>query len=346
MFTRWQDRERLSGVQLRHNYSCDLAPKATRVMAKGDNMAWSWRGAGVATTVTLVCALVVGATPAAQASPPSDTGSIGLSIRVINQAPAAEVYIPSGVQADTADFVVKLSGLEPLTYIEIWVHSTPILIYAGYTSATGTVEVTLNMPDNLPVGTHAIVVEATAEGGAVYNQPVQEFIVVPSIDPVTGEQTTNISVPSQPTDGSLSLVAPSGATTTFGAPTLIDNTSVSVGTLPSVKVVDNRQVSKPGWSIEADVRDFVLATDASVTIPKTNVGLLSEVDPTLTDATGVVPATEQVAGRATYPAPYVLAPAGSGVGTSVVGGHIVLVAPQEKPAGTYTSTLSLTLKSN
>jgi hypothetical protein len=309
-------------------------------------MTWSWRAAGAATTLALACVLVVGATPSAQATPPSDTGSIGLSIRVIDQAPAVEVYIPSGVQADTADFVVKLSGLEPNTYIEIWVHSTPILIFAGYTSDTGTLEITLNMPDNLPVGTHAIVVEATAQGGAVYDQPVQEFIVVPSTDPVTGEQTTNLSVPSQPSDGSLSLVAPTGATTTFGAPTLINNTSVSVGTLPSVKVVDNRQVSKPGWSIEADVRDFVLGTDASVTIPKTNVGLLSEVDPTLTDATGVVPATEQVAGRATYPAPYVLAPAGSGVGTSVVGGHIVLVAPQEKPAGTYTSTLSLTLKSN
>jgi hypothetical protein len=346
MFTRWQDGERLSGVQRRHNYSCDLAPKATRVMAKGEDMTWSWRAAGAATTMTLACALVLGATHEAQATPPSDTGSIGLSIRVINQAPAAEVYIPSGVKADSANFVVKLSGLEPLTYIEIWVHSTPVLVYAGYTSATGTVEVSLTMPNSLPVGTHAIVVEATAQGGAVYNQPVQEFIVVPSTDPVTGVQTTNLSVPSQPTDGSLSLVAPSGATTTFGAPTLINNTSVSVGTLPSVKVVDNRQVSKPGWSIDADVRDFVLATDAAVTIPKINVGLLSEVDPTLTDATGVVPATEQVAGRATYPAPYVLAPAGSGVGTSVVGGHIVLVAPQEKPAGTYTSTLSLTLKSN
>jgi hypothetical protein len=309
-------------------------------------MTTSWRVAGAATTLTLTCVLLFGATPAAQASPPSDTGNIGLSIRVIDQAPAAEVYIPSGVDANTANFVVKLSGLDPNTYIEIWVHSTPILIYAGYTSATGTVEVTLNMPDNLPVGTHAIVVEGTAQGGGAYSEPVQEFVVVPSVDPVTGESTTSLSVPSQPTDGSLSLVAPSGATTTFGAPTLIDNTSVSVGTLPSVKVVDNRKVSKPGWSIDADVRDFVLATDAAVTIPKINVGLLSEVDAALTDAKGVVPATEQVAGRATYPAPYVLAPAGSGVGTSVVGGHIVLVAPQEKPAGTYTSTLSLTLKSN
>jgi hypothetical protein len=59
----------------------------------------------------------------------------------------------------------------------------------------------------------------------------------------------------------------------------------------------------------------------------------------------VTAGTPTTAGSASYPFAFAEASVSNGVGTSVIGGALTFVAPQDKAAGTYTSTLTLTLVS-
>lgn len=146
-------------------------------------------------------------------------------------------------------------------------------------------------------------------------------------------------------NGALSLSVPANAAATFGAPTLVGNKSTTTGTLPNVTVVDDRVVTRQGWTLSANVADFVNATDNAITIGKVNLGVAPSVVAASTTATGVTAGTAQVAGSAIYPFTFAEGAAANTVGNSVIGGNLTFVAPQEKAAGTYTSTLTLTLVS-
>lgn len=144
------------------------------------------------------------------------------------------------------------------------------------------------------------------------------------------------------TDGNLSLSVPADAKATFGEATLVNGKSTSTATLPEVTVTDERAVSKQGWTLTQSIADF---TNGSATIAKANLGVAPKINPTGTTATGVQPAAAQVAGSATYPAPFADAAAGSGVGVTKLSADLTLVAPSDAPAGTYTSKMTLTLVS-
>jgi hypothetical protein len=62
-------------------------------------------------------------------------------------------------------------------------------------------------------------------------------------------------------------------------------------------------------------------------------------------ASGTTAGLTQTAGSAGYPAIIASGAAGNVVGNTVVNAGLTLVAPRDKPAGTYTSTMTLTLLS-
>jgi hypothetical protein len=146
-------------------------------------------------------------------------------------------------------------------------------------------------------------------------------------------------------NGALSLSVPANAAASFGLPSLVNNKSTTTGTLPNVTVVDGRVVTRQGWTLSANVADFVNSSDNTVTIGKTFLGIAPSVVTGSTTATGVTAGTATVAGSATYPFTFAEGAAANTVGNSVIGGNLTFVAPQEKAAGTYTSTLTLTLVS-
>ncbi len=137
-------------------------------------------------------------------------------------------------------------------------------------------------------------------------------------------------------DAGLTLAVAANAAT-IGSPTLVDGVSVSTGTLPAITVHDARVVSHPGWTLTSTVADFVQGSD---TIDKKQLG----IKPTKTSGpAGVAAGAEQTAGSATYPSTFAEADNAATIGDTVLGGALTFVAPVGKPAGTYTSTLTLTL---
>jgi hypothetical protein len=167
----------------------------------------------------------------------------------------------------------------------------------------------------------------------------------PTTDPTLTGSIALSATTTAAVNGTLSLSVPANAAANFGAPTLVNNKSTTTGTLPNVTVVDGRVVTRQGWTLSANVADFVNATDNAITIGKTNLGVAPSVVAGSTTATGVTAGTATVAGSAAYPMTFAEGAANNTVGNSVLGGNLTFVAPQEKAAGTYTSTLTLTLVS-
>ncbi len=146
-------------------------------------------------------------------------------------------------------------------------------------------------------------------------------------------------------NGVLALTVPAGAAATFGTPTLVSGLSTTTGTLGAFTVNDGRAVTQEGWDLTANVTDFVNSADTSIVIGKTQLGLVPSVTSAGTTATGVTAAAAQVAGSASYPAAFASGAANNTVGDSVLNAGLTFVAPANKAAGTYTSTLTLTVVS-
>jgi hypothetical protein len=144
-------------------------------------------------------------------------------------------------------------------------------------------------------------------------------------------------------DGALSLNVPAGASATIGNPVLVNGLSTSTGTLPQFTVSDARVVSHPGWTLSSSVADFTYSGTPANSISKAQLGL----EPVIvsTTAGGVTKGATQVAGSAVYSSDFAKATNAAQIGTTTLGGNLTFVAPVGKPAGTYTSTLTLTLVS-
>ena len=143
-------------------------------------------------------------------------------------------------------------------------------------------------------------------------------------------------------DGVLSLVVPANSKATLGTASLVNQLSTSTGTLPTFQVSDQRVVSAPGWDLTASTAPFVNASDATKTIDPKQLGVKPAVVGT---ANNVVAGAEHVAGDSTAFSGFASAPAGNGLGTTSLNAALTLVAPANTPAGTYNSTMTLTLTS-
>lgn len=184
----------------------------------------------------------------------------------------------------------------------------------------------------------------TATTGAYTMDVPDATVVTPPPAPSSGSFTQNLTATAiAGTDGTLNLVAPASASVAIGNPTLVNHLSTSTGTLGQFTVQDSRVLSHPGWTLATTVADFVNASDSSNTIGKAQLGL--KPIQVSTTAAGVALGAEQVAGSAVYPSSFAQADNSAAVGDSVFNAGLTFVAPAGKPAGTYTSTLTITLAS-
>lgn len=185
--------------------------------------------------------------------------------------------------------------------------------------------------------------------GAVTFTPVDAAVVVPPVGPPAPTSTSgNIALnPTtiSATNGVLALTVPAGAAATFNAPSLVNNKSTTTGTLGKVTVNDGRVVTAQGWTLSADVVNFVNSTDAANTISKAQLGFAPKTVAPGTTSTGVAAGSAQVAGSAVYPAAFASGAAANTVGDSVLDADLTFVAPQNKAAGTYNSTMTVTVTS-
>jgi hypothetical protein len=144
-------------------------------------------------------------------------------------------------------------------------------------------------------------------------------------------------------NGFLELSIPANAAASFGASAIENNYSVTRGTLGNVQVNDTRWVTTDGWDLQADVATFVSGANS---IAKSNLGLVPTVVAASTTATGVTAAAGTVAGSATYPTAIASAAKNANLGetgVTVLNANLTLRAPRATVAGTYTSTVTLTL---
>ncbi|RFA07570.1 hypothetical protein B7R21_15395 [Subtercola boreus] len=144
-------------------------------------------------------------------------------------------------------------------------------------------------------------------------------------------------------DGILTLVAPASTTTTLGAATLVGGLSTSTGNLGTFSVKDGRVVTHKGWTVTTSVTDFTNSGDSAVTIDKKQLGI--EPLAVGTKPASVTLAGAQVAGSAVNPAPFASADNTAAVTQTDLDAKLTFVAPGDKPAGTYTSKLTVTLAS-
>jgi hypothetical protein len=144
-------------------------------------------------------------------------------------------------------------------------------------------------------------------------------------------------------NGFLELSIPTNAAATFGAPTVVNNYSVTTGTLGNIQVNDTRWITTDGWNLQADVATFVSGANS---IAKSNFGLVPSIVAGSTTATGITAAAGTSAGSATYPTAMASAAKNADLGdtgVSVLNAALTLRAPRSTPSGTYTSTVTLTL---
>lgn len=177
-------------------------------------------------------------------------------------------------------------------------------------------------------------------GGDYTYEPSTSTVVTP---PVPGGSIgdIDISAPVVEADGSLKLTVPAAPVALGTATINAKGLSEASGSVTGIQVDDTRKTAdRKGWNLTQSVADF---TSGSNIIDKKNFGVAPMV---ISSTQGATPAAAQVAGSATYPAPFAGADAGTTTQTStVLSAGLKLEAPAGTPAGTYTSKLTLTLVS-
>jgi hypothetical protein len=166
--------------------------------------------------------------------------------------------------------------------------------------------------------------------------------------PASGEFDANLQATTlQAVDGTLNLVAPATDPVIIGSPVLdpITHLSTSTGSLGKFTVQDGRVVTHKGWTLTTSVTDFTNSADSSVTIDKKQLGIAPLAATGTTLPAGVTLAAVQVAGSATNPAAFAEADATQAIASTDLDAGLTFVAPADKPAGTYTSKLTVTLAS-
>ncbi|MBN9105138.1 MAG: Ig-like domain repeat protein [Propionibacteriaceae bacterium] len=278
----------------------------------------------------LSAAVTVTGTAAEVALPPKAPSENALLDSNRNGASAS---IDASNQATLSGLDSSLNG----TTVNVFAYSTPTFLGTVVVNG-GAVTVDAS---GLAAGNHKLAIADPNTINVLAWAPFSKTTaaVVPTIT-----KAINAEVEAQePSDGEFSLVDTSGSSTvTLTNPTFVDGQSLSSGSLGSFKVTDLRQVSKPGWDLNTSVLDFTKGTDV---IDKSALG----IDPKLisqagTGATAPTLSAKQDAGSASYP--WTFATLANGFsGVTNYNADLTFLAPAGKPAGTYNSTLTLTLVS-
>jgi hypothetical protein len=232
----------------------------------------------------------------------------------------------------TAEFNVSFAGLQSTSAVQLKLQPTNLVVGDGFSSAEGSAQFSFKIPSNTSAGDYSINAAGISNSGNAFAVVVATFTVAP----------TGIVSDSTVRDGVLTLEMPAGAAATFQEPVIENGLSVTFGSLGAFVVRDDRSVTKPGWIVTASVSTLALATDNSVTMASTQLGIEPYV---VSGGTGVNPGQATVAGNAVYPFVFAEAPLGVQVSTTTLNGNLKLLAPQELPVGTYVGTITITLVS-
>jgi hypothetical protein len=167
-----------------------------------------------------------------------------------------------------------------------------------------------------------------------YNSSTGQYDeIVQAAEANSGSEPLSVTVPAS---GSFTL------TVATGTVTLTVSGASATGALNPITVSDARNTT-PGWSASGQAADFVgSGTAAGGTISGNHLGWV----PTGTSlGTGVTlggTVTPAAPGLGTTAAVLAQAHAGSGFGTSGLGANLTLAIPAAAPAGSYTSSLTVT----
>ena len=176
-------------------------------------------------------------------------------------------------------------------------------------------------------------------GAFTFETPAGPVVVAPTTQTFTQPlQVTSMAA----ADGALSLVAPTVTPTIIGNPVLTNGTfglSVSTGTLGGFYVQDDRFATHKGWTLTTNVADFA----GPISVSKAQLGVKPVLVAAGSTSAGVTAGAEQVAGSAVYPSTFATAANNTAVGRTNFNADLRFVAPASAPAGTYTSTLTLTV---
>jgi hypothetical protein len=196
-------------------------------------------------------------------------------------------------------------------------------------------------------GVYFASIHITAVTGAyTIDQPTAAAAPTPTSTPVGSQPLTLKATTLAAQDGVLSLLAPASSTVLIGNPVLDPTThlSVSTGKLGNVTVSDGRVVTHPGWNLTTAVSVFTLEGDSTKTIPAAQLGL-SPIIVSKPLNSVVTAAGAQIAGSGASTSSFASADNGANVGSTVVDADLKFIAPATATAGTYDSTLTLTLTS-
>jgi hypothetical protein len=216
----------------------------------------------------------------------------------------------------------------------------------GYSSPTFLAQVTISGGSlqvnvaSFSAGTHQIAIVDAASG------TILGWVTVTITNAAQTATRDLQAVIATSIDGTFALVGPANASpAVIGNPTLdsITGESVSTGTLGQFTVKDDRSISKKGWTLTADVNNFV---NGGATVSKNALGIKPAFGTSVTGPGLPVLGAERVAGSTTaYPMPFAGLAAGTYSTNTDLNAGLTFRAPLGTPSGTYTSTLTLTLVS-
>ncbi len=276
---------------------------------------------------------VTGTTPAVT-MPPKGPSDNALNSATANGATA--IY-------DAGTHKVTLSNIPAAaegTVVNAFAYSSPT--YVGSPTVTsGAISVSVS---TLALGNHSLAITNTATGDVIAWAAFNKTDA--AISPTFSKQINADVINGQTlADGEFSLTNDSAAVVNLTNPTLVNGESVVSGQLGKFHVTDLRQVTKPGWNLTTTVNDFTHTVGTTTdTIAKKALG----ITPTLisnagTGASAPNLGTALVSGNASYPWDFAVLAAGGFSGVNTYNAGLIFTAPAGSPAGTYTSTLTLTL---
>lgn len=300
--------------------------------------------AGVATLTTSALAAGSHAITATYAGDSNFSGSTSSAVTVtINPTIGPDEALlvgtnTGGFTQSLTGTVSTLSGLAAIngTKVNVFGYSSPVFL-AQVTISGGSLQVNVA---SFSAGTHKIAIVDAASGN------ILGWVSVTITNAAQTATRDLQAVIATSIDGTFALVGPANASpAVIGNPTLdsITGESVSTGTLGQFTVKDDRSISKKGWTLTADVNNFV---NGGATVSKNALGIKPAFGTSVTGPGLPVLGAERVAGSTTaYPMPFAGLAAGTYSTNTDLNAGLTFRAPLGTPSGTYTSTLTLTLVS-
>ena len=266
-----------------------------------------------------------------------------------SDATAVKIFLaPRGKEDSIADWAASGDGgfnfsskdvLQPNLTLDGLIYGNPLGVKA--TGGDYSLGVAWTKNNNLTLASAPLVFNkiTVKPGGDWTFQDIKDPVTTPPNPPadpkLTGQVGLKAITTAQNDDGGLSLNVPTGAMATIGDPKLVGGLSTSTGKLGQITVSDKRYATQPGWNLTSSVADF---TGNGKTIASKQLG----VKPLVVSGPGVA-AAGNTAGTASD-GKFASADKGAS-GDTVLDADLTFVAPSGTPAGTYTSTMTLTLTS-